>query len=98
MSEQNDFSYAKALKNTLTENHIRKIADNILQLNKTLPDVSQSHIKEIRKNLARKRLSGGLSSDFAWGKFAVTADKLAELNALTANVARITRKNKELLG
>lgn len=40
------------------------------------------------------RITDSESRDFSYGKFAVTAEKLAELNRLTAHVARITNDSK----
>lgn len=79
-----EYAYAKTLQNTLTENHVRKIAHNIIELNKSRPDVAQENIKIIRQKIASKKLN----------TFQVTVDKSKKLAELAAYAARITRGNK----
>lgn len=82
--EQSRFAYAQTLKNTLTENHIRKIAHNIIQLNKSRPNVAQENIKIIRQKLAGKKIN----------TFQVTVDKSKKLAELAAYAARVTGASK----
>jgi len=79
-----EFSYAKALQDTLTENHIRKIAHNIMQFNKSRPDVAQENIRIIRKKIAEKQLN----------QFQVTVDKARKLAELSEYANMITSGNK----
>lgn len=78
--EQSRFAYAQTLKNTLTENHIRKIAHNIIQLNKSRPNVAQENIKIIRKKIAESKTN----------RFQVTVDKARKLAELSEYAAMIT--------
>lgn len=82
--EQSRFAYAQTLQNTLTENHIRKIAHNIIELNKSRPNVAQENIKIIRQKIAGKKIN----------TFQVTVDKSKKLAELAAHAARLTRSNK----
>ncbi len=84
MTEQCKFAYAKTLQNTLTETHILRIAHNIMQLNKSLPNVAEEHIKNIRQNIARNKTN----------VFKITVNKADNLARLAAHAARITRENK----
>tara|TARA_R110000772_G_scaffold264003_2_gene384134 strand:+ start:723 stop:986 length:264 start_codon:yes stop_codon:yes gene_type:complete len=84
MTEQDNFAYAKTLQNTLTENHIRKIAHNIIQLNKSRPDVALENIKLLRQKIAKTKVN----------TFQVTIDKSKKLAELAAYAARLTRNNK----
>lgn len=80
MTEHTEFAYAKTLQNTLTQTHILRIAHNIMQLNKSRPDVAQENIKNIRQKIAKNKLN----------VFQITRDKTDKLARLAAHAARIT--------
>jgi hypothetical protein len=75
-----EYDYAKTLQNTLTENHIRKMAHNVIQLNKSRPAVVEENIKIIRQKIAV-----GKSNSFK-----VTIDKSKKLAELAAYASRLT--------
>lgn len=84
MTEHDKFAYAKTMQNTLTQNHILKISHNIIQLNKSRPDVVEKNISQIRKKLAKAKLN----------TFQATIDKSKKLADLAAKAARVTRQAK----
>jgi hypothetical protein len=75
-----EYDYTKTLQNTLIENHIRRMAHNIIELNKSRPDVVEENIKIIRQKIAV-----GQSNSFK-----VTIDKSKKLAELAAYAARLT--------
>jgi hypothetical protein len=75
-----EYDYAKILQNTLVENHIRRMAHNIIELNKSRPDVVEENIKIIRQKIAVGQLNS----------FKVTIDKSKKLAELAAYASRLT--------
>lgn len=56
MTEHNEFSYAKSLKNTLTQNDIMRMAHGVIQANVSKPEVVKENISALRQQLAVKKL------------------------------------------
>lgn len=84
MTEQCKFAYAKTLQNTITETHILRIAHNIMQLNKSRPNIIKKNISEVRQKIAQKKLKQDLA---LFNKRPVLSE-----NELCLRNARLTNK------
>lgn len=62
MSEQNEYSYAKTLQNTINQTMILRMAHNVMQSNKSKPDVVKRNILNIRTMINEAKLKAELKN------------------------------------